>query len=189
MTYNRSPIHNSVWGISKDCADPVTVIQYMDFWFTETGYLLHGYGIEGVDYTMENGEPVITDEAMNKPETYPVYIRSIGNYEIGARGQLDGEVVTMNKQARDGFEMYLNSDVLVPSFPPVVFNEDEADMVARVRADMLPIWEEYQQKAVMGTIDVDSTWDKYLEDLNAVGFEELLTAYNAAYQRYEETFQ
>lgn len=189
MTYCRAPIHSYAWGISKDCADPVTVIKYMDFWFSETGYLLHGYGIEGVDYELVDGEPVITEEAINKPETYPVYMRSIGNYEIGAEGQLDGELTTMNEQAKDGFELYLNSDVLVPTFPPVVFNEDEADMVARVTADIFPIWEEYQQKAVMGTINVDDTWDKYISDLNAVGLEELMVAYNAAYQRYMDTLE
>ena len=39
-----------------------------DFGYTDEGHMLNNFGIEGVSYTMENGEPVYTDEIMKNPE-------------------------------------------------------------------------------------------------------------------------
>jgi putative aldouronate transport system substrate-binding protein len=184
MYYTREALHAYAWGMSKDCADPVKVIRYMDFWFSEPGHLLQAFGIEGVDYTFVNGEPELTDEAKNKPESYPVYQRTIGIYEIGKEGSMESEISTMNDSSREAFELYLNSDCLVPPLPALTFTEEEDDALNRINEELTVYVDEYQQKIVLGAEDIDASWDQYVSGLKSIGVDELTRIWNDAYQRY-----
>ena len=56
------------WSISKTAKDPVDIIKYFDFWYTEEGRRLWNFGIEGEDYIMVNGKPKFTDKVLKNPE-------------------------------------------------------------------------------------------------------------------------
>jgi putative aldouronate transport system substrate-binding protein len=183
----RPAVLTQAWGITKDCEDPVKAIRFMDFWFSDAGKLLHSYGIEGTDYTMVGGKPVITDMALNHPSTYPTYIRAQGSYEFASQGNLEFELAMMNDVARAGFEMYLNSGRLMPPFPTLSYTEEEDEIITRIHADLTPYLSEFQQSSILGTIDVASEWDNYLAQLEAIGVGEVIRITNDAYQRYYES--
>ncbi|WP_179232975.1 extracellular solute-binding protein [Paenibacillus rigui] len=52
----RSVVNPKTWVISKSAKNPEEIIKFMDFFFTEEGQRLVTYGIEGDNYTMENGK-------------------------------------------------------------------------------------------------------------------------------------
>ena len=65
--------------ITRDCRDPEKAIQLMAFLMSEEGQKLTALGVEGVDYTWEDGVPVPSQEAQNLlRQDYPAYIASIG---------------------------------------------------------------------------------------------------------------
>ncbi len=183
----RSSIHSYAWGISKDCEDPVTAIKYMDFFFSDVAKDLMGWGIEGADYTIDaNGEKTPTEAALSNPAGYPNYLRSIGaGYEIGSYGSLEGELAAMNKEAREGFEMYENSDWIQPQFPTLSFTEEERDAIDDNWTNLNTAIEEYEQSVLMGVQDIDATWDNHIASLKAMGLDEVVAAYNSAYERYK----
>ncbi|MDR1600406.1 MAG: extracellular solute-binding protein [Oscillospiraceae bacterium] len=180
---SRTSLHSYAWGISIDCEDPVKAIQFMDFFFTPVGQLLT-YGIEGDDYTLVDGSPVPTKKALTNPAGYPNYLRSIGCYEIGRYGNIMGELAAMNKQARDGYDLYAASDWVRMPFPTLVFNEDERYELDNYIANLNALTDEYQQRCLLGAQDVDSTWNQYIANLEAMGLIEATAAYNSAYERY-----
>ena len=50
------------WGISSQCKDPESVIEFMDFMFTEEGSDLMNWGVEGKTYTVDdNGGKAFTE--------------------------------------------------------------------------------------------------------------------------------
>jgi putative aldouronate transport system substrate-binding protein len=80
--------------------------------------------------------------------------------------------------------MYLQKGVLEPMLPELIYTEDEYEIITSVGADLDPMFREYQQTAVIGTIDIDATWDKYVADLEAYGLSDMVAAYQSAYDRY-----
>jgi ABC-type sugar transport system, periplasmic component len=190
MDQSREPIHAYAWGISKDAKDPVTVIEYLDFFFSEVGNRLMSLGIEGQDYDMKDGQPVIRDSALKNPTGFPNYLRSIGaGYDIGRRGSLVGEVNSMNAIGKAGFELYEKSNWLSKPFPVLTFTEEEKKAIDDATVNLKPYTDEYEQKVLMGAQEINATWSSHLDEMNKMGFQKALEAYNSAYERFKSEAQ
>jgi putative aldouronate transport system substrate-binding protein len=182
----REPIHSYAWGISAQAKNPVTVIRYMDFFFSPTGERLMNFGLEGTHYELVNNEPVPKPMTLSHPGGFPNFLRSIGaGYEIGRRGSLAGELNSMNDIGKQGFTMYEKSDWLAKPFPVLTFTAEEKKTIDNAMVNLTPFLDEYEQKGLMGAQDVDSTWDKHLEEMNKMNLQKVLEAYNSAYVRYK----
>jgi putative aldouronate transport system substrate-binding protein len=190
MDQSREPIHAYAWGISKDAKDPVTVIEYLDFFFSEVGNRLMSLGIEGQDYDMKDGQPVIRDSALKNPTGFPNYLRSIGaGYDIGRRGSLVGEINSMNAIGKAGFELYEKSSWLSNPFPVLTFTEEEKKAIDDATVNLKPYTDEYEQKVLMGAQEIDSSWESHLSEINKMGYQQALDAYNSAYERFKTEVQ
>lgn len=65
--------------ISKNCAYPDRAIRLMSFMMSEEGQKLLALGIEGENYTMENGRAVLTPDTQELlTGDYPAYVSQIG---------------------------------------------------------------------------------------------------------------
>lgn len=50
------------YSVAATCENPETVMEWVNYWFTDEGVLLANYGVEGESYTMdENGKPQYTE--------------------------------------------------------------------------------------------------------------------------------
>ncbi len=60
---SKGDYSNALW-LSADTKYPLEALQFLDYFFTDKGYYLNAYGIEGVHYTIskDNGRPVYTAE-------------------------------------------------------------------------------------------------------------------------------
>ncbi|TBL68316.1 ABC transporter substrate-binding protein [Paenibacillus thalictri] len=69
-------------GITKSAKDPVRIIKFLDYLASEEGMILRSWGIEGVNYTVEQGKRVMTKEDLDKRTNDPLYGKKsgIGNY-------------------------------------------------------------------------------------------------------------
>lgn len=66
-------------GISVDCKDPVAAIKYLDFICSDEGQVLVQWGIEGVNYEIdENGHRYRTQEEIDKAATDKDYKKNTG---------------------------------------------------------------------------------------------------------------
>lgn len=54
--------------ISATCKDPIAAVKWMDNWYSEEGYYLMNFGVEGVSYNMVDGKPVYTDTILKNPD-------------------------------------------------------------------------------------------------------------------------
>lgn len=186
MFYGRTSLHPYAWGISSTCKDPVTAIKLMDFCFSEVGSRILASGIEGEDYTLENGKVVPTEQALTNSAGYPNYLRSIGaGYEIGYYGNIEGEKSSMNKQALEGFELYNQSDWIQPQFPAMTFTEEEQKVINDNMTNINSLVFEYEQSCLLGNQSIVDTWDQHMKELNSMNLQAVLDAYNSAYERYK----
>lgn len=72
-------------GISKDCEDPVAAIKFLDYLCSEEGQILIHWGIEGVNYELdENGNRYRTEEEIAYSKTDADYAKKTGvGYYVG----------------------------------------------------------------------------------------------------------
>ena len=96
------------WSISSQCKDPVTVIKFMDFFFTEEGSDLMNWGIEGETYVVNaDGTKSYTDTVMKSEQTPLGYLRSLGiQYRIGMNQNPEYEYAFMTPAAKAAAELY-----------------------------------------------------------------------------------
>lgn len=53
--------------ITTSCKDPVAAVKWLDYWYSEEGYKLLNFGVEGESYNMVDGKPVYTDDILHNP--------------------------------------------------------------------------------------------------------------------------
>ena len=176
------------WGISRDAADPVTVIKFMDFWFSDVGIELFRYGIEG--YTWNERDPVtglpILNEYAHTAEGGSINLLR----RMGATGSVAGafgiDLSARTEIAQQTFRMYQQYGNLIEPFPMLQFTPEEQEVVSRVQPQLWTLALEYEQQVIMGSRNVDETWAGYIAEMEALGLREYLAAMNAAYDRFKE---
>lgn len=172
------------WGISVANEHPVETIKYFDFWFTELGRQIANFGIEGETYTMVDGKPTFTQAVLT--DSQPVNAQL---WEIGAqvpRGYVmdyDYELQWSNEIAMEGMALYDECNCLKPDFMGVALTDEEKAVYDRYWPSILTYMQEMQQTWLLGSRDVESSWDEYKSRLSQMGYDEVLAVMRTAYER------
>ncbi len=180
----RATVQPSGWAISHTNKHPVETIKYFDFWFTEKGRLLSNWGIEGETYDMVDGKPVYKESVLKKPKPVNAQL-----YDYGAqipRGywqSYDYEIPWTNKIALDGIAMYKEANLLQPEFTGVSMNPEERAIFDKYWSSLFTYMTEMQQTWVLGAKDINADWADYQARLKQLGFEEVMTVMQTAYDR------
>lgn len=182
------------WGISSRCEDPVTVIKFMDYFFSEEGDELVNWGIEGDTYTKNaDGTKEFTDKVLNSELTPIGYLRSIGvQYRIGMCQDGEYEKAVMTEIGREASELYdSHPEWFGQDMPPYADGEltlkYSADVDAEyknIMSSIQPYVEEKFQSWVLGVNDFDAEYDQFIEELKARGIERALEINQEAYDIY-----
>jgi putative aldouronate transport system substrate-binding protein len=167
---------------------PVETIKYLDFWFSPEGERLMTYGIEGEHYTLVDGKPVYTDKVLNNTNPINTYMKSLGGqqYQIAHVNLSEYETFMMSEEGTQVLELYRTSGVinkLYPKLPAFSLNESELDII---QSKWTVITTYIQENIAAWTFDgstIDSSFDKYMNDIKKMGIDEVLGAYQAAYDR------
>lgn len=167
------------WGISSQCKNPVALIRYFDFWFTEEGSNLINWGIEGETYAYdENGEKYFLDNIMHGTTTPVLELRKYGvQHRIGAIQEAGYEYATMAPEAIKGAELYDSHPEWYPEDGLSYFNERLSIKILpqydseykKIIADIRPYVDEMYQCWILGTKDFDSTYPEFCKELEKRG--------------------
>ncbi|QIE43331.1 extracellular solute-binding protein (plasmid) [Rhodobacteraceae bacterium SC52] len=182
--HRRIPIKPDGWAISYTAEDPVTVVKYFDFWFSEEGRLLSNFGVEGKTWDMIDGEPIFKPEVLNSdsPINSQMYLEG-AQIQRGYWQDYRYEWQWTSEAARKGIELYDTEDLLIEQFLGVALNKEEQTVYDRYWPSIRTYMLERQQAWVLGSGDVVSDWDAYIETLNDMGYEEVIEILNTAYAR------
>ena len=173
------------WGISSTNKHPEETIKYFDFWFTDFGRTLFNYGIEGQQYTLVDGKPVYTDKILNSTKSMTATWNENGiNLYIGGWQDFNAERQFMSAEALEGMDLYTNNNYILDAFPQLSFSEEERKTISDKYPAVVSYIEEQEQKWILGTEDIDSTFDTYMANCRTLGMDDVMKVYNDAYQRY-----
>lgn len=176
--------------MSTQCSDPELAIKYMDYLFSDEGFMLANYGIEGETYTMVDGEPQFTDLILNNPQGFDwqlcqsLYI----NPGFPCLNDLSAQELTYNDAQKAAVptwvEAYDSSDETMPNTQWLSYTTEESNRRADLQTDLETYQEEMRLKFITGQADIDAEWDTYCAQLESLGFYELMEIDQAAVDRY-----
>lgn len=182
------------WGISSQCKDPVTVIKFMDYFFTEEGSDLMNWGIEGDTFTRDaDGSKHFTDTVLQSELTPIGYLRSIGaQYRIGMCQDGDYEYATMKEDGIEANKLYNGHDEWFDdSLPPYLdgkmalkYTSDDETEYKNIMASIKPYVDEKFQSWILGVDDFDSEYDTFIKELKARGIDRALEINQKAYDTF-----
>lgn len=176
--------------MSTQCSDPELAIKYMDYLFSDEGFMLANYGIEGETYTMVNGEPQFTDLILANPQGFDwqlcqsLYI----NPGFPCLNDLAAQELTYNEAQKAAVptwvDAYDSSDETMPNTQWLSYTTEESNRRADLQTDLETYQEEMRLKFITGQADIDAEWDTYCSTLDSMGFYELMEIDQAAVDRY-----
>lgn len=182
------------WGISSQCKDPVSVIKYFDYMFTEEGDELMNWGMEGETFTRAaDGTKTYTDAVMKSDLTPIGYLRSLGiQYRIGMCQDPAYEYAFMTDAAKDAAELYnAHTEWFVKDMPPYADGalglkysaEDEAEY-KKIMSSIRPYVDEKFQSWMLGTANFEADYDGFIKELKARGIDRAIEINQKAYDTY-----
>ena len=176
--------------ISTNCEDIQLAIQYMDYLFSDEGFLLANYGTEGVTYTVENGEYQFTDLILNNERGFDwqlcqsLYI----NPGFPCLNDLAAQELTYIDAQKAAVPTWVaaydSSDETVPNQNWLSYLPEESARQSQLQSDLDTYQEEFRLKAITGQLDIDAEWDNYVETCMSMGYEELQGITQNALDRY-----
>lgn len=177
--------------ISSTCKDPVLAVKLLDYGYSEEGNRMFNFGREGVSYTMEGDRPMYTDIIVNNPDGWPVN-QAMGKYIMAS---YDGPYVQsfeyqiqyfVRQEARDAMTIWNNCNSREHVLPNISPSVDESAEYASLIRDIETYVEEMTAKFILGTEDVETGFDAYIETLKKMGLDRATEIMNSALVRYNE---
>lgn len=176
--------------LSAQCSDPGLCIQYMDYLFSDEGFMLANYGTEGLTYTMVDGEPQFTDLILANEQGFDwqlcqsLYI----NPGFPCLTDLAAQEMTYNEAQKAAVptwvEAYDSSDATTPNANWLSYTTEESEERAEVQTDIETYQEEMRLKFITGQADIEAEWDTYCQTLEDMGIGILNETQAAAIERY-----
>ena len=180
--------------ITTACKDVETAVRFLDYGYSEEGYLLYNYGIEHETYELignklvfdgfEYPEISYTDTMMNNPEyglmdailKFKLHAGPYIRFENQANPTLDPSTLAVLKEITDGADTSW-------TLPPFAFTAEEQEVYSEVST----IINTYQNPAIfefiMGIRDL-SEFDDYVAKINEMGLDDAKDVIVKAIERY-----
>lgn len=173
--------------VTSCCEDVELAVKWMDFWFSEDGYYLSNYGVEGLTYDMVDGKPVMTELMTNNPDGLDVratvmyftvqynipYYKDANNLNTAyTETEMNARVIWASNQ--DGA-------YVIPS--AAALNTDEAAAYALHITDIETYADENILRFILGERSLDE-WDEYVSVYYDLGIQDCIDAYQTCYDRF-----
>lgn len=182
------------WAISSQCEDPVTLIKFFDYFFSEEGSNLINFGIEGETYEVSaDGTKSYTDLVMKQEGTPLSVLRSMGiQYRIGMIQNPEYEYAFMTPEAKAAAELYNGNPQWyrddMPPFSDGKLNlkytaEDEAEY-KKIMSEINTYTDEMFQKWLLGASDFDKDYEGFVAELKKRGIDRATEINQKAYNTF-----
>lgn len=178
------------WCFSTTCKDIDPLLQMVEYMFSDEGYLLTNYGVEGETYTLVDGEPQYTDLVINNPDGLSFFFASYV-YATNAASGFFPYINDMSKNFYDfndnQWQVYEDLKELAdctynyPSYASMT--TEESGEYSSIESDLSTYAESTVLEFIVGTRDIDAEFDSYVETLYDMGLQDLIDLKQAAYDR------
>ena len=186
---------NIVLNITNACENPEVVIRMFDLLYTEEGFMGNAAGLKGTDYVdaaegMVNvlGEPARFEELTANAEREGRYWNQLGpwyrpaDYELWFSADPEGDIESLlyNETVNKYLPYKKDASEILP---PLGFDADSARSLVDIELPLNAFVDQSVADFIMGTKDIDTEWDAYVQTVQELGVETYLEVYQAAYDK------
>lgn len=162
-------------------------IKWLDYGYSEEGFMLFNWGIEGESYEINDGEPVYTEQITNNPDGLPLaqalseYTRVTWsgpfvqdpNYSL-QYNQYEEQTITMETWANT------KNDILMPITAPT---PEESSELAAIMTDLQTHKDSMLDLFITGQESLDN-FDEYVATLESMNIERAIEIQQDALDRF-----
>ena len=177
--------------ITSKCKNVELAAKYLNFGYTEAGRKLYNYGIEGVSYTMDNGIAKYTDIITNNKNGVSM-AAMLNTYTRSATygGPFVSEYnylyqYAQRPQQKAALEIWMDQDGESQRVPALYFTEEEQYDLSQKLSAVETYSQEMFYRFLSGAEPLEN-FDKYIAEMKRIGADDVLDAYQSAYERYLE---
>ena len=192
MVFGGYGIGSVVAVISGDCdeAKIPTILQLLDYAYTDEGNLFWNYGIQGEtwDYD-ENGEPMYLPIVTEDPDGLNNAIEKYGGSTWSGNCIQETKLLYLKNTSAsidaNNLWYYPNQDIAAKwKMPPgITLTADESSESDFIRSSLSTVVAESCAKFITGEMTA-ANWENYVAQLESLGLNRLLEINQAAYDRY-----
>lgn len=197
-TLDGSPNHMSVsgsavgykHGISTACKDIELACKYINYFYTDEGYELCSYGLEGQAFTYDDsGDKIYTELLTDNPNglsydnAFEIYCLSDFSCRVdGSRKLQLYDETTLNASA-----VWSGCRDYAYNYPKgATLSAEENEQFNSVFTDINTYVGESILAFITGDLDIAAEWDNFQQTLKKMGIEDALALKQTSYQRYIE---
>lgn len=189
-------LKSASYNIASTCENIPLAVTWCDWFFSEEGSELWSYGLEGEVWEYdENGNRVATDLILNNPDglsytwaicLHAVYMGAFALLFHNQRNFMDPTTGAASWQVAMDIIDWTNAHYPVNGKFPTGARLDESDqeIVNNLSSDIMTYCAENYTLFVTGDKDVETEWDAYVAGLMDIGMQDMIDAYQRAYDSY-----
>ena len=177
--------------VTTACKDAEGAVKWADYFYSDEGRRLCGFGVEGVTYNMVDGHPVYTDLILKNPDGLSVNEAMTRNFRATAPtpGFNNDEDYLMQyyqfEQQKDGLNTWYPyteeaKKHIIPLLSP---QTDESEELASLQTDISTFVEESVLTFVQGTEPMEK-FDAFKQKLKSINVDRYIEIYQNSYNRY-----
>ena len=185
-----STVSHGDFAVTSKCADPAKLLNWVDQLYDPINTMVASYGPIGQFFEAEPDENGVYVNATPAEGTTEGEMKEImclyGPKAI--LSEMYGTVFYMEDRAQlrlndlnDYWFAYVDDTT---SYPSVVFTEDETNTINDLISDINAYVDEMRGLWLTGKSDINADWDAYVEQLNNMGLQEVISCWQAAYDRF-----
>lgn len=171
--------------ITTVCEDLELAMKFLNYFFTDEGYITYNYGIEGVSFEYdEAGQPQYTALITEDTNANQIVTKYTFNIIIGKENAsaLYGAYWQSEIDAMELWTETMGDECTMPS---VALTTEESEIHSGLANDIITFAQESVLKFVTGEVELnDQTWNELQEQLSAMKIEECIAIYQDALDRY-----
>ena len=188
---------NDPWAFSTECEDIEPLLEMVEFLFSDEGFMLANYGVEGETYTLdENGEPQYTDLVINNPDGLSYFFASYVYTTNAASGffpyinDMSKTFYDFNDNQWQVFEDLKDLSDCAWNYPAYAkLTTDESAQYNSIESDISTYMDSRVLEFITGASDIDAEFDSFVETLYSMGLQDLIDFKQDAYDRAIERME
>ena len=187
-----NPEGNMSAAVSSTCKDPAGAVAFLDYMFSKEGRLLLNFGIEGESYTLENGQPVITDLILDSQDM-PV-LSKMNFYATSAEGNAGVATIVDQRYLEqinavtpgisEALQLWADSSTFESEIPGIIPASKDSAQYASVMNEVTTYSDEMFLKFVTGQEDIDTKFDEYVKEIEKKGIAQAVEIMQNAYDTF-----
>lgn len=175
--------------ISRNCEQVEIAARWIDYNYTEDGYLLNNYGVEGEGLAYdEAGNPHISERYITDPNFATVQCMVLlSRYGGPAVADVGRENYFFDDRAKEVADTWVQNFDDAYSYPNVnILTYEESQELSVLYSDLSVVASEALLSFITGERPL-SQWEDYVAQMESMDLERYVSMLQSAYDRYQET--